>query len=488
MYRNKLIRLLQTFSRKEMTRLKEFVESPYFNKHEDVRRLVGHLSDLFPDFNEDNCDRKTLFRFLFPGQPHNQNKLAVIFTYTQRLAEQFLVHEWREGDAIGRQLFLLRHLRHREHYSLYEKELRRMHRQVKGIPVGDPHYFYWQYRYAEEADAYFDQIERRQKDWSIQKKHNNLDFFYLAEKLRDACEMTVRSKILKVRYESRMLESILTEVDRNHNHYGNAPAILVYAQLYRMLNRPERDYYFEALKTLQQFEQFFPVSERKSIYNHFQNYCIEQINKGQGRFLEEIFKLYKVQLDQGLLLEEGYLSEWHFKNIVTTGIRLRALDWVRDFIKSYREKLRPEAQENAYRFNLASYFYAAGKYERVLELLIRVEYSDLRYNLGAKALLLRTYYDLEEYEALFSLTESFRQYLLRNKLLADGRRQGYNNLFRFARRAAHLRSNLGYFDGQRCGRELKKLQEDIEKADAIFNKGWLEEKVSELEAEMKTTY
>ncbi|MCB0554205.1 MAG: hypothetical protein KDD02_11690, partial [Phaeodactylibacter sp.] len=107
-------------------------------------------------------------------------------------------------------------------------------------------------------------------------------------------------------------------------------------------------------------------------------------------------------------------------------------------------------------------------------------YSDLRYNLGAKALLLRTYYDLEEYEALHSLTESFKQYLHRNKLMADLRRQGYYNLFMLTRRAAQLRSNLDYFSTDRSRKELQKLQESITRAGAIFNKGWLLEKVEEL--------
>ncbi len=481
MYNNKLIRLLRTFSRKEMTRFREFVESPYFNKHQDVRNLVAHLSDVYPRLDEDRCNRVQLFQQLYPGAPHDQNRLAVIFSYTQRLAEQFLSVEQAGEDQLAGQLYLLRRLRRRKHYRLYEKELQRLDRKMEALPSGAVSSPYWRFRFAEEADRYFNQVERRQEDWHIQEKQNQLEQFFLAEKLRDACEMQVRSKILKVTYQPGMLEAVLEEVRCNRPVYVESPVIMVYYQLYQMLVQNEQDYYFKALKTFKDYEKDFPSSERETIYNLLQNYCIEQINRGNSRFLREIFELYKAQLEQGLLLEEGYLSEWHYKNIVTTGIRLQALDWVQRFIESYRETLRPESRENAYRFNLASYYYASGNYEQVLNLLIRVEYSDLRYNLGAKALLLRTYYDLGEYEALNALTESFRQYLQRNKLLADSRREGYYNLFKLTRRAAYLRVNLDYFSTEKWKRELQKLRAAIDGEAAIFNKSWLEEKFRELE-------
>lgn len=481
MYKNKLIRLLRTFSRKEMTRFREFVESPYYNKHQDVRNLVVHLSDIYPRLDEERCDRARLFQQLYPGEPHDQNRLAVIFSYTQRLAEQFLSVEQAGEDPLTGQLYLLRRLRRRKHYRLYEKELQRLGRKVKGLPSGAVSSPYRRFRFAEEADQYFNQIERRQEDWHIQEKQNQLEQFFLAEKLRDACEMHIRSKILKVTYHSGMLQAVLNEVRRNRKAYADSPAVIVYFQLYQMLVQNEQDYYFKALKIFKNYEEDFPSLERETIYNLLQNYCIEQINRGSPRFLREIFELYKAQLEQGLLLEEGFLSEWHYKNIVTTGIRLQALDWVKNFIESYRETLRPESRENAYRFNLASYYYAAGNYEQVLNLLIRVEYSDLRYNLGAKALLLRTYYDLEEYEALNALTESFRQYLQRNQLLADSRREGYYNLFKLTRRAAYFRINMDYFSPEKRKRELQKLRAAIDRESAIFNRNWLEEKVRELE-------
>jgi len=87
---------------------------------------------------------------------------------------------------------------------------------------------------------------------------------------------------------------------------------------------------------------------------------------------------------------------------------------------------------------------------------------------------------LEEYEALFSLVDSFKQYLIRNKLMADDRRLGYHNLFKLTRRAALLRYNQEYYSGNKYRRDLKRLKSDMSATKTIFNKGWLVEKIGEL--------
>lgn len=483
MYENKLIELIKELERKEMTRFCDFAHSPYFNKHADVRALVCYLEGIYPQFTEKNCDRHVIFQEVFPGEPHHQPRLAVVFTYTLRLLEQFLAQEWFQRNESRQQLALLQQLRHRKHDQHYEKVRKKTEKALRQAGRQDSEQYWLLYQLAGETDAYFDQRQIRQHDQSIQDKQDYLDQFFIAEKLKDACEMRVRRKILKVDFRPGFLEAALKEIERRPKQFQKLPAIFVYYRIYRMLTEADPAQYFEALSNLQVQEQYFSDTELKTIYNYFQNYCIEQINNNRAGFLNELFKLYQSQLDKGLMIEDGFLSEWHYKNIVTTAIRLNEMDWCYEFIRAFKEKLPPEARENAYRFNLANFYYAAGRLPEVLPLLTQVTYKDLRYSLGAKALLLRTYYDLDEFEALYSLTGSFRQFLLRNKLMADSKRTGYHNLFKFTQRAARIKAQTGYRNTNKLARELQKLVDDIQAAGAIFNKLWLEEKVAELRAE-----
>jgi hypothetical protein len=484
MKNHKLVLILKTFSRKEMTRFREFVHSPYFNKHSGVRALVTYLDSVYPRFDEKRCSKMVLYKVLFSNPEEGEKQLSLLFTYTLRLLDQFLIQEQFKEQTAQQNTMLLRSLRSRKLFKRYNRTLETAKTAMRNRRVQDSGHYNNQFLLAAEADEYYRQIELRRKDLSIQQKQNSLDRFYIAEKLKDACEMHVRSRILKIDYATHLLEAVINEVRENEIIYAKEPSIFIYYKIYQMVLTSEQEYYFEALETLEGNQERFSKPELKQIYNYFQNFCIEQINKGEPNFLREVFELYKSQLEQELILEESLLSEWHYKNIVTTGLRLREMDWVRDFIESYKPRLRAESVENAYIYNMAAYYHALGEYGKVLDLLIKVEYVDLRYSLGAKALLLRTYFELEEFESLYSLADSFRQFVHRNKLMADSRRVGYLNLFKFTRRLGQLKSNLAFSSMDKISREFDKLKGEIDTA-IIFNKSWLLEKAETFETEIQ---
>jgi hypothetical protein len=483
MLQHKLIDLLSKLNRKEMTRFREFSLSPYFNKHTGVQALVAYLDRCYPDFTEQKCDRRQIFQQVFAGEVHDQGKLAVLFTYTYRLAEQFLAQEALRQEPAESDHLLLQGLRQVKAFDLYHRALDRASEQLENAAEQPSSQWWHRYRLSAERDYYLNHIVAKRDLSGLADMEKRLDHFYLAEKMKNAVEMQVRRNMVKVETESRLLASALREVAGHLADYRAIPAVYLYYKLYIMLSESDHRYYFAALQVLKDSEASFPTAERAGLYNYFQNYCIREINQNNLQFLKELFRLYQSQLEQELLLEEGYLSEWHYKNIVTVGLRLNELDWVHRFINDYRKSLRPEVADNAYCFNLAAYYHDAGQFGKVLDLLIQVEYSDPRYNQGAKALLLRTYYEMGEDEALFSLVDSFLQYLQRNEHMADFRRNGYYHLFRLTRRAAYIRSRIGYDKWEKTRKDIDKLKKEVSGAAAIFNQSWLEAKIETLTEE-----
>jgi len=463
-----------------MTRFRDFAYSPYHNKHEGVRALVDCLSESYPDFRGKTWDRRALFFDLFPGQKFDQGKLAVLFTYTYRLWEEFVSHEVviRQGGA--RSIALLSRLREQgADHLFFERTLRKVEKALESSPYRDGNFHLWRYLAAREGDLFYSQQDKFEKDIGLLAKRDHLDHYLLSEKLKEACEMIVRKKILRVDYQPALLDAVLEEVDRTWETYKQIPSVAVYYQIFRLLNE-NRENYFEVVNCLEDNERFFTMEERQLLYHYLQNYCIERINQGHSEFLRRSFELYQHQLKKSLLFLNGYLPEGHYKNLVTIGLRLQEHEWVHGFIHNFRSHLHPGVADNAFTFNLASYFYATGQLDKVQELLLRVEYTDLRYNLGAKSLLLRTYYDLEEDEALLSLFDSFQQYLKRNKLMADERVQSFRRLLRFTKRAMVLRARQDYLSQGKARQEIEALWEQVQRTDPVINKEWLVEKVEKL--------
>lgn len=466
-----------------MTRFCEFAASPYFNKHKGVRLLIQHLNAIYPHFTPQNCDRDELQRQLFPDGENKQAQLALLFTYSLRLLERFAMHEQLSSYPEFGQVLLLRHLRQKQCFRLYDQKMKGLDKRLLDYPHRDSLYYNYHYLRAEEADAYYTQLTKREMDFSIQQKQDHLDQYYLAVKLKDACEMLLRSRILKVDYSTGLLDAVVKNLEDQLSSFSQNPSVMVYYHIYQLLLHEKAEDYDAILPMIEQYAAYFPITELQSIYNYLQNFCIKQVNLGSKGFLQASFELFKIQLERRLLLDDdGFLPEWHYKNIVANGLRLNQRAWVLQFIESYKEFLRPETMENAYTYNLAAYYYSAADYDRVLALLLQIEYTDLYYNLDSKAILLRTYYDLGEYEAFLSLHQSFRQFVRRHKLLSDFQRQGYLNLLYLTKKAFQLKNNQGIQSANKQQRALEALQSRLQESSSVHNRSWLNEKIKELVA------
>ncbi len=483
MVRHALIQALKTLSRAEMRRFREMAESPYFNKHQDLKALITFLERQYPAFSENKCSKKHLAKAVLAKNQKRkaeqaEKHLAVVFTYAWRLFGEFMAQESRKELVLEKQRLQLTFLRHRNLFGLYDKQRKALERRAEQIHTQDSAYHLQNFLLATEINRYEQLQHTYGSPQHILHKQNRLDRFFLSEKLKDACELYIHNKITQSNFQLPLLEVASQAAEQL---YADTPSISIYRDILQLLQKPSDKLYENLLNKLQEVEEHFNKDELQNIYNYLQNYCIEQINSGQQAYLSKALELYRLQLDKGLLFDErGFLPEWHYKNITTIGLRLGEKAWIENFLQKFKDFLPPDSREEAFRFNLASWHYAMGQYREVLKLLSQLEYSDFRYYLGAKALMLRTYYELEEYEALNALADAFRQYLKRNKILSNERIKAFRKLLRFTRRALLLKINQPFTRKEIYQKTLKKLEKDIEQAGSIINKEWLLQKLTAL--------
>ena len=159
-----------------------------------------------------------------------------------------------------------------------------------------------------------------------------------------------------------------------------------------MLKNPEDASHYFALKVnLEQNLNRFPIKELLEIYSYLLNYCIRSINKGQLEFYQETLDLYQILLKEKIIFKNNYLIQWHYKNIITVGVRLKAFEWTENFIHQYKKYLPPHERENAYAYNLAVFYYSTQQYKAALQLIYDVKFVDVTYYVGVKTIQLKSY-------------------------------------------------------------------------------------------------
>jgi len=148
-------------------------------------------------------------------------------------------------------------------------------------------------------------------------------------------------------FEPLLLKEILTYLE-SHDH-DNVPEISIYYQILKTLLDSEDETHYTRLKEklLLQINQL-SASVINDMYVYARNYCVKKINLGRADYLEELFELYKTLIEKKIIFRKGYLSQWDYKNIVATGLRLKAFDWVKNFVIDYQKTLIPQDRKNAF--------------------------------------------------------------------------------------------------------------------------------------------
>ena len=203
-----------------------------------------------------------------------------------------------------------------------------------------------------------------------------------------------------------------------------------------------------------------------------QNYCIKQANQGNAEYLKELFNLYQLQMERNIINDGGKIAQFDYKNIVTVGLRVNAFEWITNFIEAEKDHLSESVRDTAYNYNLARLYFSQNRFREALRALLMVEYTDVYYELDSRSLLLKTYYELEEYEAFLSLVSSFGLFLRRNKHVSEYQRTVYRNLIRFSRKLFRIKMGGKQAPG--------KVANEMREVKQIADLTWLNQKVAEL--------
>src|SRR6185437_1370313 len=329
MYSGKLFLWLDSLTKTEKSRFREFVSSPYFNKNEDTRRFLAILDN----DAERKLTKEQIFHLLFPGKPYDARKITDQVYYLTRLVEQFLSLQKFSSDSILQNISLLGKALENgiEKMALSTSDL--IEEQLFETTYHDQDYYYKEFLFQTELDKFYVGKEKIKQDESLQKKTDSLDLFYISAKLRDCCEMLNRNQIMQSEYRVPMIGYIKDYVKNSLSDFSKYPDIGIYYHILLMLENPDTDGHFFELKTLlESHHGLFPENELRDMYNYARNYCIRKINAGNNTFYRPLFEISKSLVASGLILSDNYMTQRDYKNIVSMSLRLSEYDWSLRFI------------------------------------------------------------------------------------------------------------------------------------------------------------
>jgi len=439
------------------------------------------LIKLYPHFDEQSLEAAKVWRALYPQQSYRPQRLKDHMSQLSRLLKRFLLLTYlEEEDGLAERLTLasMAGLQGEKLFGQYRNAWEK-NREKSAYRDAD---YYGEMMH---VAGYTDQLKgirwKREYGYSLQEKADNLDRYYLIQKLQLYCEMLNRNNLQQQHYETHLLEDIQALLTNNPT-YLSVPAIkLWYLVLQTLLKSEDRDVFLALRLALQEEGHYFRSAERRAMYKYALNFCIRRINAGHNEYLQDSFTIYQEMLAAGLLHIQGKISHTDYKNIASSGIRLQAFDWVENFIEQYKDEVGGGLADNVYTYCLANLYAASGKEREAMRLLQEVKFTDVYYVLSARTLLLQIFYDRGEWDSLEYQLKAYQLFLKRNRTISQRNRKLYLQYARYLGHLLKFRDQSFHLTPKEQATRHQKLLRELQEEVGLAHKTWLMDRLQALQ-------
>ena len=434
--------------------LRKLMMSDWYSISEDARDLYERIAvyDDADRVEEVIADKKYIWGV--------KRRLAMSQLY--QLIEYYLVSRDYEERPVYYDKRLLEIFRSKNINKLFRNKYAEIERVLERSNQRDSEY--WQNRLMinQEKLSHESGLSR-----SVQHNYseifNNLDTYHTLEKLKYACLAIMHNQIYADGSGLVDLEGLIHTASQDQ--YKELPSIQVYLScLLMLMNLDDESYFIRYKKILSDLRDTFNKEEHLSLYLIAINYCIRRQNMGDTEYTRAALNLYKDGLDQELFIQSGRMSRFTYKNIAALAIKGGEYSWALRFSEKYKPYLRKREMESSYQFNQALISYHEGDLDLAVDAIQRVDFNDHLFNLSAKILQLKIYYDQEEYMLLQSHLDALQMYVLRKKIIGY-HKENVKNIIKYTKKLMRL---------HRMDKEqIIQLINDLETKVPLTEKAWM---------------
>lgn len=475
---SKAIRMLRDLPEEDRPEFRDFAASPIFNRDSVLRTLVELLLEALPSLPTETELRQALY----PEEAAlSARRLDPLKTKLVRLIRDYVDFRARRrpGDVLAHGIARLEEWRERADEKQLRREAEEIAAELEGtgpLSVDRHHQDYRRWTFAAEHHSVFGGETGQDLANAYRAATNHAT----AVQLRLLCAMVNRYRILR---PSEIPEWVREEAARLRRESPESPPLV---QLYRrclelQLNPASRVAYARFSDLLLAESSRLSRKEGHDLYQYLINYHIRRFNQDQKErsAAEAITFLYQQLLDTGLLLENGHLSPWNYKNIVTLVSRIGQLDWLEEFMAQYETRLWRDYGGNSANFCRGLYAFYRRDFREAIRRMetVLTDFRDVFWGLEARALLLRALYESDRHDELNTAYHSARMYVGRKggKNVSTAHKTSYGNFYL----ALYRLSKLVTVPREKRTAKLKKLEEEIRQTDHLPNSSWLLAKIAE---------
>ena len=368
---------------------------------------------------------------------------------------------------------LLQALRKRRQKTHFQKKIKQIKKIYKQEKIKSIDFFYADYLITKDEYIFDIGDLKAKKRTSVLDLILSFDTFSILNKLKYCCILASNKGIEAVRKDVFLFENLLNEIS-NFEFEKNA-SIKIYVCVLKMLLHENKSLFLEKLKKLLENES--DVLEQGDLLNIYQitiNFCIRKWNKGEIKYINDLWILYEQMLEKKLLHSNDILIHQSFKNLIIIGLRLQKFNEVKNYIEQYKGDIAENVRESVVAYYIGLLYFYKKEFSQALQTLISVSYISKGYELGYKTVILKCYYELNELMALIDFSDSFQNYIRSQKNMSKAKQKGYLSFIQISMLLFKLKNGL------KTRKTKKQIIQHLNEKTWISDKQWLLEKLGDI--------
>lgn len=458
----KSFQVFSTFTPYERAELKAFAR---FNNEKQATSLIKLMdSYLNADESKNSLSMDAVLARKFPRLTNSQVRL--LQSDLQKLMEKFILWKSLDTTRPNTQRTLLAFYKKKGLQNVLLKNLNNYKKDLSKRKLSALNYLEEKLIIAEESYELAIQSRKEAID-ETNSLIEKLDQHFILKKLKYSCMVRAQENVYNIEFDHGLETEVLKYIERKE--LMQHPSIGTYYYCFKMLSSSTIGQDFTSFfQNLTKYAAQFSLDENKLLYTLAINYCIRWLNQGKKEFGRRGLDLYQSSLENGVLLTNGKLSKFTFRNMITIAVRLQEFDLAESFINDYQDHLEKKDRNNMVHFTTALILFSRHEYEKASLELLKVHFKDLLFNLASKGLLLKIYYEQNEFLVLRSHLDAMQIFLKRHKSLGY-HKQNYLNIIKFTRKLINAKNKF----------QLVKIENSIKTENNLTEKRWLLAKIQE---------
>ena len=395
----KFFEILKTFSAAELKSFESWLQSPWCNTNKNLLTLLQKTKKYYPDFVNDRITKERLFKQVLPTGKYSNRRMNNLLSEGYKAAEKFVIFQKLSSDTnlqnnLKIQEFQERHLDD-WFFRDTEKEITRL--EEKEIKNHDDYLYSSllhrrRYHYSDSGNR------AKYGSTDLLKTEESSETVYLAEKA-----FIINEKIFRTRITREKYSEIKQEIDKWSvaAEEFDIPAFTFYRLRFRHYRTGQTEDFLILKRYFTENYASFNLTDKKIFLISLINENI-QLLKAQELPTTSPLPLYKIGMENNLLLYKNILSKFTYVSLVTLSNTARDFAYTRKVINDYADNLHHHLREDTVRWAEAHTAYYQNELHRALDLLLHYTPSDTFIRNRSKFLTVQIYFDIYLKDASYS--------------------------------------------------------------------------------------